>query len=206
MRAAVRRGFSPRKPLLIHRLHLVLHNATWRSAPPSWRPVLSRGVRADRRPDVRQVEKRASHRVPIIVAEGAMRMATALFVSLAALVSASPAQAQRRGEGSGRSSTTLPATRNSSADEMPPATDMPVTPRHGFMGGLGTAPDPLGASRLGAHAEHAVRASYGESAQPGAAGAESYQAWKSGDRVRSHSSADVRAARQQQAPDLEWVR
>ena len=35
---------------------------------------------------------------------------------------------------------------------------------------------------------------------------ESYGVWRSGDRVRSASSADVRAARQQQAPDLEWVK
>jgi hypothetical protein len=42
-------------------------------------------------------------------------------------------------------------------------------------------------------------------ASPGYSVAPAPEAWRSGDRVRSWTSADVRAARQQQAPDLEWA-
>ncbi len=80
--------------------------------------------------------------------------------------------------------------------------ELPILPQHGLFGAPGAAQDALGPSRLGPRAESPVRGSYGEAAR---STGETYSAWKSGDRVRSASSADVRAARQQQAPDLEWA-
>ena len=109
-----------------------------------------------------------------------------------------------RGAGTGRSASTAPVTRSdettSDAARLP-ARDLPIDPRHGLLGAPGAALDSDGPSRLGGHAERAQRSSYGEAAQ----GADIPDSWRSGDLARSKSSADVRAARQQQAPDLEWA-
>lgn len=127
-------------------------------------------------------------------------------VAVATAVAAEPAGAQTRGAGSGWSAATPPVTKS---DETPteasrlPTRDLPIEPRHGVLGAPGAAFDSAGPSRLGRHGTRSVRPYYGEEAQ--ASGGEPYQAWVSGDRVRSWSSADVRAARQQQAPDLEWA-
>ncbi len=130
-----------------------------------------------------------------------------LSLVLALGLAATPALAQRRGEGSGRSPDTAPATKSAGPPEeqaLRTPTDLPVLPPHGMLGAPGAAQDALGPSRLGAHADSPTAPSYGESARLGATG-EVYQGWKSGDRVRSLNSGDVRAARQEQAPDLEWA-
>ncbi len=138
-----------------------------------------------------------------------MKRATAMAALLAAGgLAAGRADAQHMGSGSGKSSVTPPPARSSgTAAERAelPAGDLPIEPRHGLLGAPGAALDSGGPSRLGAHAERAARPSYGESAGTGAGSYEAHEAWRSGDRVRSWSSADVRAARQQQAPDLEWA-
>jgi hypothetical protein len=36
-------------------------------------------------------------------------------------------------------------------------------------------------------------------------GAQTHETWKSGDLIRADSSAEVRQARRQQAPDMEWA-
>jgi hypothetical protein len=114
-----------------------------------------------------------------------------------------------KGSGSGeRASWTAPVTKDYGvADEASERTtgDTPIQPRHGLMGAPGAAQDAEGPSRLGPHVERAGRPSYGEEAHGQGTGQTS-QTWHSGDRVRSPSSADVRAARQQQAPDLEWAK
>ncbi len=136
-------------------------------------------------------------------------MRTALAsLALVLLLVAPPALAQRRGTGSGRAPGTAPPTKSAGPPEEAahrPSPDPVLLPPHGMMGAPGAALDSLGPSRLGPHGETSVAPSYGEAAQRGSGGGESYQAWKSGDRVRSTSSADVRSARQQQAPDLEWA-
>ena len=135
-------------------------------------------------------------------------MRTQIVAGVLLLLLASPVAAQRRGTGSpGASSGTPPPTNDgahSTASESSTGSghDLPILPRHGMLGAPGSAPDALGPSRLGAHDESSARRSYGEAA-PGTG--QAYSPWKSGDRVRSFSSADVRAARQQQAPDLEWA-
>lgn len=121
-----------------------------------------------------------------------LRMAVALAVALAAAA----AGAQRVGEGSGKSAVTPPPTKSYGvAAERPemPTSDPLLLPRHGLLGAPGAALDAAGPSRLGAPSDRV--ATVGEMPD----------AWRSGDRVRSASSADVRAARQQQAPDLEWA-
>lgn len=138
-----------------------------------------------------------------------MRISPALLALLALVLfaAAPPALAQRRGEGSGRAPGTAPPTKSAGPPEEAayrPSPDPVLLPPHGMMGAPGAALDSLGPSRLGPRGETSVAPSYGEAAQRGA-GAEPYEAWQSGDRVRSTSSADVRAARQQQAPDLEWA-
>jgi hypothetical protein len=113
-----------------------------------------------------------------------------------------------KGRGTGRDSTTSPPTRSAgTAAESAglAAHDLPFSPRRGLMGAPGAAPDEAGPARLGGHGERSWRPSFGESAQPGPGGGEAYEPWKSGDRIRSWTSADVRAARVQQAPDLEWA-
>lgn len=115
------------------------------------------------------------------------------------------ASAQARGIGAtGESSVTPARTSDSAVLErgVRPAHDLPLAPTHGMMGAPGAGQDSLGPSRLGQHGERPTLRSYGEAA-PGTG--DSYAAWHSGDRVRSPTSADVRAARQQQAPDLEWA-
>jgi hypothetical protein len=136
-----------------------------------------------------------------------MRTITGLVV--ATLLSTSvTAAAQSRGSGSGRLSSTAPVTKDAGPPAEAaalPARDLPLEPRHGFFGAPGAAGDQDGPSRLGRHGDRATAPSYGEAARQVAAGGEVSDAWRSGDRVRSLSSADVRAARQQQAPDLEWA-
>lgn len=117
-------------------------------------------------------------------------------LALAASLGADAPDAQRIGTGSGRSSVTAPATKSAGVAaeraEMP-ATDPLILPRHGLLGAPGAALDAAGPSRLGAPSDRIAIVG------------EMPDSWRSGDRVRSASSADVRAARQQQAPDLEWA-
>ncbi len=117
----------------------------------------------------------------------------ALALTLA--LAATKAGAQERGRGSGESADTAPTTKDSRDTERAerPASDPLVAPRHGLLGAPGAALDSAGASRLGPPSDRIAMA------------AEIPDSWRSGDLVRSHSSADVRAARQQQAPDLEWA-
>jgi len=68
-----------------------------------------------------------------------------------------------------------------------------------------TAPATKDSGTAAERADRPARPSYGESAEAGASGVEAHETWKSGDLVRSWTSADVRASRQQQAPDLEWT-
>ena len=137
-----------------------------------------------------------------------MRAMMTMAAWLAGILAASQADAQHLGSGSGKSSVTPPVTKSrGTASERAelPSGDLPIEPRHGMLGAPGAAQDPAGPSRLGGHAERAARPFYGESAEAGASGGETHEAWKSGDLVRSWTSADVRASRQQQAPDLEWA-
>ncbi len=128
------------------------------------------------------------------------------LAGVAALLVASAAAAQARGMGSDKSSVTPPVTKSGGPDaeraampSRPPSFD----PRPGYMGGLGAALERGGP--LGPRSELAKKPSHREAAQPGSGGGESYQTWKSGDIIRSWSANDVRAARVQQAPDLEWA-
>ena len=106
------------------------------------------------------------------------------------LLTATVARARGVG-GTGESSVTPPRTSDSAVLEraVRPAHDLPLATAHGMMGAPGAGQDSLGPSRLGQH---------GERPAPG-------HPWHSGDRVRSPTSSDVRATRQQQAPDLEWA-
>jgi hypothetical protein len=93
-----------------------------------------------------------------------------------ALVAAVRAEGGSRG--SNGTASTAPATKSAGAAAETaelPGRDGPIEPRHGI---------------LGAPVESVATAP---------------PTWRSGDRVRSRSSADVRQARQQQAPDLEFV-
>ncbi|HTT72076.1 MAG TPA: hypothetical protein VMG32_12710 [Anaeromyxobacteraceae bacterium] len=105
------------------------------------------------------------------------------------------------GSGTGRNAATPPATKSDGpAYELAhlPAKDLPLTPPHGMLGAPGGGGDAEGPTRLGAHSESPAVPSYGEEvSEP--------DRWRSGDLARSPSSADVRAARQEQAPDLEWA-
>lgn len=115
---------------------------------------------------------------------------------LASLLAATAAAAQQVGEGSGKSSVTPPPTKDSGSRgegaEMPISTPA-IEPRHGLLGAPGAALDSAGPSRLGPPPDRISIV------------AEMPDSWRSGDRVRSLSSSDVRAARRQQAPDLEWA-
>jgi hypothetical protein len=136
-----------------------------------------------------------------------MRTTTGLAIVATWMLTSGTAAAQGRGAGSGRASSTPPTTKDlgpASESATRPSRDLPLEPRHGFFGAPGAAGDQEGPSRLGRHGASPVAPSYGEAARQGA-GAEPQEAWRAGDRVRSPSSADVRAARQQQAPDLEWA-
>jgi len=126
------------------------------------------------------------------------------LLGLVALLAASAAQA--RGTGSGKSSVTPPATKSSgpaaeraAMPSRPPNFD----PRPGYLGGMGAAHE-LGGP-LGPRTDLAPKPSYGEAGQEASSGADSHPTWRSGDAVRSWSANDVRAARVQQAPDLEWA-
>ena len=138
-----------------------------------------------------------------------MRTITGLAAVATLMLAGGSALAQPRGSGSGRAASTEPVTKDagpSAEAAVLPARDLPLDPRHGMLGAPGSAQDQEGPSRLGRRANREVGpSSYGESARQGAGGGEAYEPWRSGDQVRSPSSADVRAARQQQAPDLEWA-
>jgi hypothetical protein len=115
-----------------------------------------------------------------------------LFAAALAMALAQTALAQGRGSGSGAPSDTPPPTKGSG--EPPERAQLPMresalSPPHGLLGAPGAAPDANGGSRLGRR----------DLELPGEA-----PQWTSGDRARSASSADVRAARVQAAPDLEW--
>jgi hypothetical protein len=126
-----------------------------------------------------------------------------VIIAWAVLVAAVPG-AQVEARGSGGKASAAPPTKSagprSELAERPPR-DMPIEPRHGLLAAPGAAPDALGPSRLEPGAPRAVAPSYGESAPRESRGG----TWQSGDRVRSPNSADVRLARQQEAPDLEFV-
>ena len=130
-------------------------------------------------------------RARYLVRMSALRRAIALVAALAA----AGAGAQQ-GMGSGKSSVTPPPTKDdgrTAERSEAPISDPLMEPRHGLLGAPGAALDWAGPSRLGAPADR-VRAQ-----------ADVPDSWRAGDRVRSATSADVRAARQQQAPDLEWA-
>jgi len=119
----------------------------------------------------------------------------------AALVVLAAARVEAAGPGASGRATEAPATKSAgTAAEQAhlPGHDAPAEPRHGMLGAPGSAPDAYGPTRLGYDARGTM------SATGGAAGSAS-STWQSGDRVRSRTSADVRQARQQQAPDLEFV-
>jgi len=103
------------------------------------------------------------------------------------------------GTGSGALSTAPPPTKDAgTAKELAelPSRDHPIEPRHGILGAPGAAPDTFGPARLGAVPERPRWPSYGETVGTD---------WRSGDQVRSSTSADVRATRRQSAPDLKWA-
>ena len=124
---------------------------------------------------------------------------------------AASAGAQARGGGVGWTGGPPPVTKSTGPDAERAASPLQPPPQFerglGMLGAAGAAPDHRGGLRLGGFGRSyapSVAPSYGEAAQPSSSVA-SYEAWKSGDRVRSTSAADVRAARGQQAPDLEWA-
>ncbi|HEX7488301.1 MAG TPA: hypothetical protein VF341_05305 [Anaeromyxobacteraceae bacterium] len=133
-------------------------------------------------------------KLPIVSRQGGDMRRTAKWwlAGVAGLLLAGAAAAQARGTGSGRSSVTQPATKGAgpaaeraSMRPLPPSFD----PRPGYMGGMGAAQErggPLGPRADLAPPLEAARARQGEA-------------------LRSWSSNDVRAARVQQAPDLNWV-
>ena len=121
------------------------------------------------------------------------RTARRWLVGVAGVFLASAAAA--RGVGSGKSSTTPPATKNGGAamerDAKPPRPP-DFDPRPGYLGGMGAAQERGGP--LGPRGDLAQKPSQAQAAvQP------------AGDVIRSWSSSDVRAARVQQAPDLNWA-
>jgi hypothetical protein len=124
----------------------------------------------------------------------------------AALVVLAGARAQAVGPGASGRATAAPPTKSAgtAAEQAQlPGRDAPVEPRHGMLGAPGGAPDAYGPTRLGYDAR-GTASSTGANA-PGASVGSASSTWQSGDRVRSQTSADVRQARQQQAPDLEFV-
>jgi hypothetical protein len=129
-----------------------------------------------------------------------------VIIACVGLIVAVGAQSAERGS-SGKASAAPPtksAGPRSERAALPPR-DLPIEPRHGLLAAPGAAPDALGPSRLGPSAPRTVAPSYGESAPREPRGGTISSTWHSGDRVRSPSSADVRLARQQEAPDLEFV-
>jgi hypothetical protein len=114
----------------------------------------------------------------------------------AAMAFAAGASAQGSG-GRGQATKAAPTKDSGKApDRSAPSHELPAQTQRGLLGAPEAAPDAAGALRLGVTTPLPVK--------PGGGAGESYQTWQSGDRVRSLSSADVRAARVQQAPDLEW--
>lgn len=135
-----------------------------------------------------------------------MRWKTMAVVGLAAALAFGRAAADERGRGSsGWTADAAPVTKDTRAlgRANVPIPTPSVDLRRGFFGGTGAAQDANGPSRLGPVTERHAGRSYGEATPPSGY---MEQGWRSGDRVRSASSADVRAARGQQAPDLEWAR
>jgi hypothetical protein len=128
----------------------------------------------------------------------------ALVVTLASLGSPlARADGESTGSGSGKPAETPPVTKSDGPGlerAALPARDLPLEPRHGMLGAPGAAVDEAGPSRLGSHGDRSTAPNYGE------AGARGPAEWQSGDRPRSLTSADVRAARREQAPDLEWAK
>jgi hypothetical protein len=115
----------------------------------------------------------------------------------AALAVVAAARADGGSRGSNGRATAAPATKSAgTAAERPdlPGHDGPIEPKHGLLGAPGSAPD----------ARRETFTSAGEGS-PGESGVTASSKWQSGDRVRSQSSSDVRQARQQQTPDLEFV-
>ena len=94
------------------------------------------------------------------------------------------AEAQTKGSGSGKFSFTPPPTKGEGA----------VYER--------TQLRPLDLDAAPGRPPRAIAPSYGDDGQPD--WGDSSRTRRSGDTVRSLTSADVRAARQEQAPDLEW--
>jgi hypothetical protein len=122
------------------------------------------------------------------------------------------AGAQARGGGVGWTGGEPPVTKSAGPEAERAANLQQQPPQFaralGLLGAAGAASDPQGPWRLGRYGRASwpsIAPSYGEAAQLGPGGGSSYEAWKSGDLVRSTSAADVRAARGQQAPDLEWT-
>ncbi len=126
-----------------------------------------------------------------------------------ALVAAGAACSKMKGSGAGGFSDTPPPTKSAGMDAERaylPARELDYGDyRRGVLGAPGAARDSAGGSRLGARTERAAKPAYGESAQ-GQGPGEVSEAWKSGDAVRSWSSADVRQSRQQEAPEVEVAR
>ncbi|GEJ55391.1 hypothetical protein [Anaeromyxobacter diazotrophicus] len=123
---------------------------------------------------------------------------------------AAAASGEARGAGAGWTGGQPPATKSAGPEAERAASAQQQPPRFerglGMLGAAGAAPDRRGELRLGGFGRlraPSAAASYGEAASAG--GGASYQAWKSGDQVRSTSAADVRSARVQQAPELEWA-
>lgn len=124
------------------------------------------------------------------------------WVAVGALAVAGSADAQSRG--SAGSPFTSPVTKSAggAAERANQGErELPIEPRHGVLASPGSAPDAYGPTRLGPDAARPSAPMYGEAAK-GDTGTVS-STWHSGDRIRSYTSADVRSARQQQAPDLE---
>ncbi|MFL5261461.1 MAG: hypothetical protein ACJ79L_03510 [Anaeromyxobacteraceae bacterium] len=123
------------------------------------------------------------------------------------VLAAAQVEAEAVGPGASGRATAAPVTKSAGPaleQAQLPGRDAPAEPRHGILGAPGSAPDAYGPTRLGYDAR-GTPSSMGASA-PGASSAGSAAStWHSGDRVRSQTSADVRQARQQQAPDLEFV-
>ncbi len=122
----------------------------------------------------------------------APRIAVALLT--AAALTPARGLAQTRGSGTTWDSAAPSPTRNeppATKASRPPSEGKSFDDRRGLLGAPGAGQDKLGGSRLGVRAEVQPIPPEGS--------------WVAGDRTRSLSSADVRAARAEQAPDLEWV-
>jgi hypothetical protein len=120
----------------------------------------------------------------------------------------SAASGQARGGGVGWTGGEPPPTKSTGPTAEQAASLQVQPPRFerglGLLGAAGAASDYQGPWRLGGYGRSTfppIAPSYGEAA----GGSSPFEAWRSGDVVRSTSAADVRAARMQQAPDLEWT-